>query len=65
MHLYYTGEEDGEPTISFPYTKSAVEDTIAVFDETVHRIMKWDFKRCADNARVCENRDFRHYCKKK
>ena len=65
MHLYYTGEEDGVPTISYPYTKSAVEGTMAVFDETVHRIMKRDFKRCADNARVCANCDFKHYCSNK
>lgn len=65
MHLYYTGEEDGVPTISYPYTKSAVEGTMAVFDETVHRIMKRDFKRCADNARVCANCDFKHYCSSK
>ena len=25
MHLYYTGEEDGVPTITYPYTKSAIE----------------------------------------
>lgn len=65
MHLYYTGEENGIPTITFPYTKSAVEGTMAVFDDTVHKIMKKDFHHCADDAKVCRNCDFRYYCKNK
>lgn len=65
MNLYYTGEEDGVPTISFPYTKSAIEGTIEAFDDTVHSIMKKDFHKCADDSKVCKNCDFRHYCKNK
>ncbi len=63
MHLYYTGEENGVPTITFSYTKSAIEGTMEVFDDTVHKIMKKDFHRCADDAKVCRECDFRHYCK--
>lgn len=63
LHLYYTGEESGVPTITFPYTKSAIEGTMEVFDDTVHKIMKKDFHRCADDAKVCRECDFRHYCK--
>ena len=62
MHLYYTGEENGVPTITFPYTKTAVEGTMAVFDDTVKKIMKKDFHHCADSANVCKNCDFRFYC---
>jgi DNA helicase-2/ATP-dependent DNA helicase PcrA len=65
MHLYYTGEEDGVPTITYPYTKSAVEGTVAVFDDTVHKIMKKDFHRCADDLKVCNECDFRFYCRNK
>lgn len=65
MHLYYTGEENGVPTISFPYTKSAVEGTMALFDDTVHKIMRKDFQHCADDAKICKNCDFRYYCKNK
>ena len=54
-----------EQTITFPYTKSAVEGAMAVFDDTVHKIMKKDFHRCADDAKVCRNCDFRYYCKNK
>lgn len=65
MHLYYTGEDDGVPTITYPYTKSAVEGTMAVFDDTVKKIMKKDFHRCADDPKVCAECDFRFYCKNK
>lgn len=63
MHLYYTGEGDGVPTITYPYMKTAVEGTMAVFDDTVHKIMKKDFRRCTDDPKVCASCDFRFYCK--
>ena len=65
MHLYYTGEDTGVPTITFPYTKTAVEGTMAVFDDTVKKIMKKDFHRCADDPKVCGACDFRFYCRRK
>ena len=65
MHLYYTGEDGGVPTITYPYTKSAVKGTMAVFDDTVHKIMKKDFHRCADDPKVCNACDFRFYCRNK
>lgn len=65
MHLYYTGEDGGVPTITYPYTKSAVEGTMAVFDDTVKKIMKKDFHRCAEDPKVCNECDFRFYCRNK
>lgn len=65
MHIYYTGEETGVPTITFPYTKSSVEDTLATFDDTVHLIMAKSFNSCAEDRKICENCDFRYYCKNK
>lgn len=65
MHLYYTGEENGNPMISFPYTKSAIEGTVSAFDDTVHKIMKKDFKHGCNNPTTCKNCDFRHYCENK
>lgn len=63
IHIYYTGEDGGVPTITYPYTKSAVEGTMAVFDDTVHKIMKKDFRRCAKDPKVCNACDFRFYCR--
>ena len=65
MHLYYTGEDGGVPTITYPYTKSAVEGTLASFDDTVHKIMKKDFQHCADDPKICAGCDFRFYCRSK
>lgn len=64
MNIYYTGEENGNPIISFPYTKSAIEGTVAAFDDTVHKILKKDFKSCSNDPKTCSNCDFRYYCQK-
>ena len=63
MNLYYTGETDSVPTISYPYSPTAIAGTIAAFDDTVKRIMKKDFHKGAADAKTCSNCDFRHYCK--
>ena len=65
MHLYYTGEDSGVPTITYPYRKSSVEGTMKAFDDTVHRIMRKDFYRCANDPKVCAECDFRFYCRNK
>ena len=64
MNLYYTGEEDSVPIISFPYTKTAIKGTMASFDDAVSHILNKDFKKSAKNKKLCENCDFRHFCKK-
>lgn len=65
MHLYYTGEENGVPTITYPYSRTAVEGTMAAFDDTVHKIMRKDFSKCAKDSNTCRNCDFRYYCNNK
>ncbi len=62
MHIYYTGEENGNPMISFPYTKTAIEGTMASFDDTVRKIMSKQFCKRAESLKTCENCDFRFYC---
>ena len=64
MNLYYTGEDSGVPTISFPYQKSAIDATIQDFDETVHKILKKEFTHTAESPKVCSECDFRFYCGK-
>lgn len=33
--------------ITYPYTRTAIEGTVAAFDDTVHKILRKDFKhRC-------------------
>lgn len=62
MHIYYTGEENGNPMISFPYTKTAIEGTMVSFDDTVRKIMSKQFCKRAESLKTCENCDFRFYC---
>ena len=65
MHLYYTAEEGGDPKITFPYDKEAVDKTMSVFDDTVEKIMRKDFSTRCSNQKVCNECDFRHYCRSK
>lgn len=46
------------PIIAYPYMNSTVEETMAAFDDTVKKIMKKDFRRCADDPKVCVGCDF-------
>ncbi|PWF27168.1 ATP-dependent helicase [Ancrocorticia populi] len=62
MHLYYTGEEDGVPTITFPYTKTSVDATIDVFDDVVHRILHKQYNTRAKKQKTCDECDFHFYC---
>ena len=65
MHLYYTGEEQGSPLVTFPYSRTAIEGTVAAFDDTVQHILAKDFDHEARSPRTCQNCDFRMYCGKR
>jgi len=62
MHLYYTGEDGGIPTISYPYSRVVIDATVQAFDDTVRRIFRKDFGEKAIDHKTCESCDFRHYC---
>jgi len=62
MHLYYTGEQSGIPTISYPYQKTAVDATIQAFDDTVQKILRKEYGHRAASQKTCEDCDFRFYC---
>ena len=61
-HLYYTSEEDGNPYITYPKDSRAIEKTIAVFDQVVHRIEQKDFSIAERPAKLCPACDMRFYC---
>lgn len=63
LHLYYTGEEDTNPYITFPAQKNAVEATIDEFDKIVKKIKRKDFCTKSMSQILCDNCDFRFYCK--
>lgn len=62
MHLYYTGEESGNPYITFPKDDRTIGKTVARFDEIVHRIEEGDYRIAARPDKLCENCDMRAYC---
>ncbi len=63
MHLYYTAEESGNPFVSVPYNRNAIDKTVATFDDTVHKIMRKEYTHYAESSKTCDNCDFRFYCK--
>ena len=65
MHLYFTGEETGLPTISFNKDGILINNTINVFDEIVNRIENKDFAIAERPDKTCVDCDMRSYCDKK
>ena len=62
MHLYYTGEDDGNPYISFDKDTRSIDQTMETFDGIVARIEKKDFKIASRPERLCRNCDMKAYC---
>lgn len=62
MHLYYTGEESGIPTISFNKRDQEIAKTIQQFDQVVARIQAKDYAMKSRPVKLCENCDMRYYC---
>ena len=65
MHLYYTGEEGGNPCVSFSKDDRAIGKTIAQFDDIVARIERQDYAITARPAKLCQSCDMRAYCDNK
>lgn len=65
MHLYYTGEDGGNPYVSFSKDNRAIGKTIARFDDIVARIERQDYAIAARPAKLCQSCDMRAYCDNK
>lgn len=65
MHLYYTGEEGGNPYVTFPKDDRAIGKTIDRFDDIVARIERQDYQMTARPAKLCVECDMRAYCDNK
>lgn len=65
MHLYYTGEDGGNPYVSFNKDDRAIGKTIARFDNIVDRIERQDYAITARPAKLCQSCDMRAYCDNK
>lgn len=65
MHLYYTGEDGGNPYVSFTKDDRAIGKTIARFDDIVARIERQDYAIAVRPAKLCQSCDMRAYCDNK
>ena len=62
MHLYYTGEDNSNPYISFDKDRHSIDQTMEAFDEIVGRIENKDFQLAARPQQLCRNCDMKAYC---
>lgn len=64
MHLYYTSEKDGLPTISYDRAGADIEKTISTFDGIVAKIEShdYDMSTVVKTEKLCGNCDMRHHC---
>ncbi len=65
MHLYYTGESDGSPYVSFDKKTEQIERTVKQFDQVVSRIEAKDYGMTCRPDKLCPNCDMRFYCDRK
>jgi DNA helicase-2/ATP-dependent DNA helicase PcrA len=64
-HLYYTGEESGNPYVTFPKNRQSISATVQAFDAVVARIESKNFTLAQRPVKLCEACDMRHYCDSK
>ena len=64
MHLYYTACTDGDPLITFEWTRNAIDRTVREISETIGRIERKEFEGGATNAYACAWCDMRFLCGK-
>lgn len=64
MHLYYTNCEDGDPLISFDWSRTAIDNTVAEISETIRNIENKIFSDDARNSYACTFCDMRYLCGK-
>ena len=62
MHLYYTGEKDSNPYVTFEKDTSVINQTIKSFDRIVDRIESHDYTIKQRPKKHCGNCDMRFYC---
>ena len=62
MALYYTGEESGNPRITFNRETSDIKGTIDQIDRVVGRIVSKDYGLKERPEKLCKNCDFKAFC---
>ena len=62
MALYYTGEESGNPRITFNRETADIEGTIDQVNSVIGRIVSKDYGLRERPEKLCKNCDFRSFC---
>ena len=62
MHLYFTGEENSNPYVTFENNTHSINQTIGAFDRIVARIENKDFEIAVRPDNLCRNCDMKEYC---
>ena len=62
LHLYYTGEDDSNPYVSFDRDTYSIDQTMRAFDSVVERIENKNFEIATRPDRLCRNCDMQAYC---
>ena len=64
MHLYYTNCQDGDPLITFEWTRDAIDHTIDEITATIQNIENKNFEGSVTNYYACTFCDMRYVCGK-
>lgn len=64
MHLYYTSTMDGDPVITFLWSRNAIDRTIEEITGTVHAIENKEFEKKVQNNYACRFCDMKYVCGK-
>ena len=64
MHLYYTSTLEGDPLITFEWSREAIDKTIAEITNTVKRIESKIFDEKVQNSYACDYCDMKYICGK-
>lgn len=64
MHLYYTNCQNGDPLISFEWTREAIDHTVDEISETIRNIEAKNFEHSVKNSYACTYCDMRYVCGK-
>ena len=64
MHLYYTGEQSGNPYITYDREAESIDKTVGAFDSVVANIENKNFDKSSIKMcyKLCGNCDMRFYC---
>lgn len=62
LNLYYTGEKEGNPFISFKKKSESINNTIYEIDKVIKKIEAKDFNINEKPQKLCKECDMRFYC---